>query len=301
MVSFAHRGETRPERTGRATRAIITLRRLLRSATVWSLALLLFSGGIILLSGGTARAQPQNDPARFCQVKAWTGTFTIKGTGRGQLGDTRVTIRQSENGSVTLDQGGCLIPNQLPARWTGSGSAWVSINDEGKKACPSESERAESSLLFKCGDRTTSSLGPLFEPKSVLLLNPTNGTYVLSFGAGVETQAISTSCHGETSSSRTPLLSWGPANEHGLGLNTGSIPLPASGLMLSGSIRFQKPAGTFPAPEVPVDWELTWNLSPTASPTPIERVDKPCLDEQASCRSVLKSVLTQLWCNPECV
>jgi hypothetical protein len=127
------------------------------------------------------RRTAADDPARFCQVKAWTGTFTLKGTGTGQERDQRYTFRQSVNGNFTLEGDGVVNP-----LWYGSGSAWVNLNDEMRTPCDGGGDNHHT---VRVSDRTTSSSEP---PQSSLSLDPTSGTYqLLFFGAVGQGEYIS--------------------------------------------------------------------------------------------------------------
>jgi hypothetical protein len=150
-------------------------------------------------------------------------------------------------------------------RREGKATAFVSINDEIIDPCLPNSARANSVLTVRgSGTTMAPAQSPLFIPPPSLDLFISSGFYRLGFAFQVvEVEIEETSCDGHVRRERAPLpvLATGPFED---------IPLPASGLTLSGTWRFRDPV-------TELELETTWNLSPTR----YDPEDDPC--QQPGC------------------
>jgi RHS repeat-associated protein len=251
-----HRGAERSAprtRDNRDRQSIMRGCRARRRAALEPVALLLLAG-VLLLLACPVRAQ-MADCGRWSEVRAWTGTFTMRGTGSGTSVDGwSVTVQQAIDGVLTLDQSGC--------PWGGSLTASARINEEHVNSCDDPSQGTATLTIRETG-RTDAA------PALSAVLDIRSGTYRLFGILPPETEFVETFCGGGVVKS-LDLYFWGPFG-NGLG-GLGELPLPATGLTLSGSTRFQAPGGV---DLVPMDWEITWQLSPTTD-TVEETVDDPC-------------------------
>ena len=219
---------------------------------LWFIALLILSNVILPSHRNTAYAE-QNDNSRWDNVTAWKGTVSITGAYQGSTDYyDEVTIQDSMSGSVNFTTG-----------WrTGSGGGYIigsySIYDkyvEYDISCGGDGPPPDHITTVNGG-------GSIPNERMInLTINQQNGVYELYFGGWVDTERTTEGCTTFTQSDQTEI-------------STGDwfyIPLPESGLTLSGNKKYSYKTSM----GVTVDYEATWNLSPV-----IESPEKdPCIVE----------------------
>lgn len=216
---------------------------------------LVATGACLFLAGG-ARAQQPASCQPWIDQDEWTGTISFHGDGEVVRNDgSTVKVHESMTVSFATDNppAGCFEPD--PFNWiagaNGIKSISVNINDEVDTPCQGAGQTVQTAKVA----------GGTYAENANLEINPFVGTYRASLTQAVDgLQFDSTGCDG----TKNPTLilnqwSYGPAKPY---LITG-IPLPTSGVILSGTISYQAPAVSETFADPPISWTVTWNFVPT--------------------------------------
>ena len=236
-----------------ATRLLTRIRtRAPLLAAVLALAMLAAERGTLVHPLFAIESEPFTS---FALVESWTGTFSLSGSGNGSGPGLNVTwqVSQSANGSVVLNQRQPPHPSGTEIAWRGPQTGSASVSDS----------YTHSTNCAGRADGAGSIAAPDLYPTLPQLVVFTNGTYLFVPGNLTVEAVLSFSgpCGGETQTHR---IMWGPAGTRFQG------PLPASGLVLSGSRQFRDVVPVFgytPAEGAEIDWTFSWNLQPAASCT----------------------------------
>lgn len=211
---------------------------------LWFISLLILSNVILPSHRITAYAK-QDDNNRWNNVKAWKGTISITGTyqGSNEVYD-EITIQDSLSGSVNISGAGGM------GYWMGYGYITGSYSIYRKSV---EYD------VFDCdrdGSITDDYIKTIKGSGSItngIYLTLNNGVYSLSF-SDYWFKDIEMTTEGCTTSTSDRLVTLSP-NESGILEN---IPLPESGLTLSGNKKYTADTDFV----YTLEYEVTWNLSP---------------------------------------
>lgn len=252
---------------------------------LWFIALLILSNVILPSHRNTAYAE-QNDNSRWENVKAWKGTISLTGAYRGRgfaygVDYDEVTINESMRGSINLSfsvreydiirgHGGDIIGS-------------YSIDNIGVKSYTCEEEEDRNPIGGYLTATTQKGGGSIPIPNDEemsadLVIYKQNGVYEeYTFNFACSIDLIQTSyyvvCpiidHTYSGSSEISVYT-GHRKISTYGYLRSHNPLPESGLTLSGN---QKCTGNSQFGYTGADYEITWNLSPSAyydeTPTPV--------------------------------
>jgi hypothetical protein len=219
--------------------------------------LLMVLGAALLLSNNASAQQPPNCQPWINQV-SWSGTITVAGGGKVVRSDgSTVKVDESATVSFTTDNPPVDIcfDNQ-PLNWiagvNGIKSYSVNINDEVDTPC--QGMPGQDVTTYKV---TNGSFGENAE----LVIDPFAKTYQVTMTPAVNgVKRDITTCGGQ----KLPpfiLDSWiyGPNKP----VLAAGIPLPSTGLALSGSVTYQAPATLEHFTDPGMSWTVTWSLTPT--------------------------------------
>ena len=212
-------------------------------ATFLSCAAVIVFLGSAILSPAEAYGQTLTCE-RLSHITKFTGTVTVKGTGAGEVEGTHYTTRQSVRGSLALNGYGTLGCSK--DTWDGSLAAMGSVDDILTTPCtnaPGKSSEAQ----WKASENVHSISG------GSLKFNFQANEYVLKLWAAMNVARRVSDCSARISDGPTG-YAIGPAGALPF---TVTMPLPGSSWSISGTHQFREMRPH------PVDWEITWHLSPT--------------------------------------
>ncbi len=224
--------------------------------------MILTAAGIILLLAGNASAQQPPFCQPWLNQSSWSGTMSIQGA--GQVVDSQGDIiKVNESATMTFTTDNSALDCAVSLLWTASPAAVmtysVTINDE---------------IDMPCGDGRLSGTtyqvtnGTSIARALFLVIDPVAGTYNLTMPPTADNvHEVSTLCDG-TKVSDFFQQGWvyGPntdSNKNSFQIT--NVPLPGTGLTLSGIRTIQAPAnGLELFLDPPISWTVTWNLTPKA-------------------------------------
>ena len=190
----------------------------------------------------TVRAQQaDNDPCRFLSVKKWVGSFTLTGSGSGNVSGIQYTVNQSITGTLNLPVLSAPPLQCSGAQWVGSITATVSINDT------NTSPGGTVTTYKGNGDISCPSPGG-----AVLTIDATDSKYLVATTCRQVPVKITTEQPDGTKDTKDGFYSWGPP---AFGTPNPVLlmdePLPTSGVTLKKAYSYVDSNDVFPA---------TWGL-----------------------------------------
>lgn len=229
---------------------VITVKRLLVVALVTT--------GAAFLLAGNAGAQQPGACQPWINQASWNGTITLEGDGEVVLADgSTVKVHESATVNFTTDNppgDGC-FDNQ-PLNWiagvNGIKSYSVNLNDETDVPCLNVAGMTINKYQVTNGT---------YDENAELVIDPFAGTYQLTMTPAANgVVATSTDCQGSPlpPSTRSSWI-YGPNKPY----MVSGIPLPTTGLTLSGSVSYPSPVSVLENfNDPPITWTVTWNLTP---------------------------------------
>src|SRR3990170_4440343 len=217
---------------------------------LWFIALLILSNVILPSHRNTAYAE-QKDNNRWDNVTAWKGTVSITGAYQGSASIyDEVTFQNSMSGSVNLSGYGFMGSGVWTGYIIGSYSIYEKKVIYDFRDCDGDGNRTDDEISTEKGGGSTTDW--TFNLKFF-----NDEMYNLEFGEWVAVEDTWETCSTYTSGNNSNVFFLYPDE------TLVNIPLPESGLILSGSKKY----GIYEYSDLTVDYEVTWNLEPvTESP-----------------------------------
>jgi uncharacterized repeat protein (TIGR01451 family) len=215
----------------------------------------------VLLLCGRLAAQPC-DTSRFAQVREWSGTFTVTGSGSGTVVSDGIATDYNVQETIVGS------PDLTSVSQIGGG---VNMN-------ASIQVSAQFVQHIAGGDKTQTLTANGFTVLGggragfSLLLNP--GTCKYQFSADVILQGTLTTIQGNNVMTDSIPVEWGPANDPSgnqlvAGLPVANMPIPSQGYVLSGSLPSYSAPPLIPGPNngiYPETWNVSWTLTGSTVP-----------------------------------
>ena len=228
--------------------------RIASSKRLFAMALVVAGG--YLFAAGSARAQQAGPCQPWINQDEWTGTISFQGDGQVVRSDgSTVKVHESATVSFATDNPpvGCFEPD--PINWiagtAGIKSVSVNINDEVDTPCQAGGQSVHT-------EKVTNGT---FAENVDLVIDPFAKTYQASLTQAVDgLQFDTTGCDG-TKSPPLVVSQWGYGPKKPYLIS--GIPLPTSGVLLSGNISYQAPAVIENFTDPSITWTVTWNFVPT--------------------------------------
>lgn len=222
------------------------------------------SSGCLALAAKQEPAASRSD--RFLRVKAWTGTFTMttplqEGRGQDANGNQNTwQLESSSHGTVLIDE--LVDASDYGCRWEGSGEGNLVVNHRNRWVMKYNRPCILTLTTQGTYPLTVDAKGNSL--RSRLFLRRSQDTYDFDFlhsSASVERRQVGTCFKKPVDESRN--------NAESFFFSARKIPLPTSGLTLSGSQKLkQSKSSLWPLMytgtqnKVDYDVEIAWNLQP---------------------------------------